>query len=150
MYRTLIIVVCACLAVAACSAPLHAQQGNAKTSYCRPFDGRAKGLLSYAKRLASEESADMAENRELYSIPKTPASEVSYVTDEKLCRRAARKYHHAVGDHGKLDRQVYVVRIGNDRKQLRYIVLDPSEPGGEFQVYVVFDWRFKALAGFAG
>jgi hypothetical protein len=112
---------------------------------CLPTDDNAQALRNYALRLATDGSADMDSTRTRYGLVMVAASEVQIVTDKPTCASAARKFHHAVGEKGKADRLVYVVRIGT-----RYIVTDPDEHMGEFSVHVVFDSKFKQLASFAG
>jgi hypothetical protein len=112
---------------------------------CRATDENAEGFRDYAVQLATEQSPEMIQTRQTYGIVAVPETEVQIVTDRQTCAAAARKYKHALGEHGKSDRLVYVVRIGE-----RYVVYDPDEKAGEFTVHMVFDKHFKLLATFAG
>lgn len=118
---------------------------DAQEAGCRPTDEHVQGLREYALQLATEQSADMDSLRTRYGIVRVDASQVEIVSDARTCASAARKFKHELGEHGKSDRQVYVVRVGE-----RYIVSDPTAKAGEFEVHMVFDKHFKLLATFAG
>ncbi len=118
---------------------------SAQDAGCRPTDANAEGLRQFAVRLATDPSARMEAKRQRYSLVPVAATEVQIVTDPQTCATAARKFKHGLGESGKSDRQVYVVRVGD-----RYIVYDPTAKAGEFEVHMVFDKHFKLLASFAG
>lgn len=118
---------------------------SAQEAGCRPTDETAEGLREYALQLATEQSTEMDSTRQRYGLVVVPESEVEIVSDPRICASAARKFKHGLGEHGKSDRQVYIVRIGE-----RYIVSDPTAKAGEFDVHMVFDKHFKLLASFSG
>ncbi len=117
----------------------------AQEAGCRPTDEHVEGLKEYALQLATEQGADMDTLRARYGIARVDAAQVEIVSDAKTCAAAARKFKHELGERGRSDRQVYVVRVGD-----RYIVSDPTATAGEFEVHMVFDRHFKLLASFAG
>ena len=110
----------------------------------------ADALVSYVQRLVTEDSEAIRTTRARYHLVLGSAEQVTLVTDDQLCRRAARTYSHRLDDRGRLDRAVWVVYIDGERDDQRYVVLDPSELVGEFQLHMVFDRTFKLLAQFAG
>lgn len=130
--------------------PLYPQVDPEPRSVCRSFDEGAEDLVEWVQMLVTDMTEEGIEDRERYRIPAVDASSVSYVTDETICRRAAIKYQHELDERGRPSRQVYVVQVATERKELRYIVIDPTYRAGEFQLWMVFDWRFKRLAAFAG
>lgn len=129
----------------ACFGPLTAQ---GQQSHCRPADGESEALVAYARMLAAPENDKLAATAEAYGIPATPVTDVEHLTDENLCRRAARSFAQELGEHGPFERRVHLVRIGTERKNIRYLVTDPDHRMGEYEVVVVFDQRFQRLASF--
>lgn len=116
---------------------------------CLPQDGRAEGLRRYATRLVRDESLPYVETRQRYQIVASADAIVEIVTDEPTCIRAAVSFARASGRTDQTVRRVYVVAIRGDRDTERFMVLDPLETVGEFQVTVVFDRNFRVLAQFA-
>jgi len=72
-------------------------------------------------------------------VPRYRREDISLVTDEAVCLRAALAYDRT----GTPPRKVIVLRLGN----AGYIVHDPFEPmrGGEFTYTEFFDRRFRRL-----
>jgi hypothetical protein len=103
------------------------------------------GLQDYAIRLTGGDPT-LAGKRQAYTLPVTPASQVTIVTTRRVCERAAQAYHKAL--HGaaapQISRTVVVIKIGTTR----YFVLDPADKEGEFQSTVIFDASFTPLLGF--
>ena len=132
----------ACLASLLLAAPAAAEA----QAGCRPVDDHAEGLREYALQLATEQSPQMDSTRQRYGLVRVAEAEVQIVADDRqVCAAAARKFQHELGEKGKAERQVYVVRIGD-----RYLVTDPTATAGEFHLHMVFDRHFKLLASFAG
>jgi len=90
--------------------------------------------------------ATLSKKRHLYHLPQVSSSSVSVVTQSKTCADAAKAYHSAVRVAGnpQISRMVIVIKVGNTN----YVVLDPGEREGEYQVTVIFDRNFQALAAF--
>ena len=88
----------------------------------------------------------LSQKRQLYHLPQVPSSSVSVVTQWKTCAQAAKAYHSAVRPAGEpqVSRKVIVVKVGD----ANFVVLDPEESEGEYQVTVIFDRNFQALASF--
>jgi hypothetical protein len=104
-------------------------------------DEHARILRDYARRLTSGDTS-LASTRELYQLPPTKPGDVRIVTDEAVCQRAAQAFHVAVrGDSAPpRARQVAVVQVGRNR----FLVLDPEQRQGEYELTVIFDaaWRY--------
>jgi hypothetical protein len=81
-----------------------------------------------------------------YNMPRVAASAVEVVTDRRICRRAGRAYHMAVRgpEVPQIARSVVVIKVGSTR----YLVLDPAERDGEFEVTVILDGNFAPLLAF--
>lgn len=112
-------------------------------------DSQAVALKSYVVRLVTAPPTDtlLSNTRSRYNIPAGSASAVSIETGKKKCESAAKGYHQALHPGTpQVGRAVVVIKVGNSR----YVVLDPSEPAGEFQVHVVLDNHWNLLAIFTG
>ena len=132
-------------ALLGCAAPLTAQS---TASYCRAPDEYAEALRSYAVDLASASTDRLRRAADTYGILPAPAETVVHVGEESLCRRAARRYAQELDEHGKLERTVHLIRIGEERGDVRYIAYDPDHAMGEYHIAMVLDRNFKVLASF--
>lgn len=115
---------------------------------CRPPDGRSVHYVNAMRTVATHTGAAYADTRAGLRLPAAAASDVAYVTDERVCRRAARAYRAAAGtraDGVAPSGRVYVVRVG-----AAYVVWDPAFTYGEFTVAMTMDRRFAVLARSAG
>jgi hypothetical protein len=99
-------------------------------------------LQDYALRLSGGDPEVAGK----YNMPRVASSDVEVVTDGRTCRRAARAYHTAVRGPAvpQISRRVVVIKVGSTR----YLVLDPAEHEGEFEVTVIFDSKFAPLLAF--
>ena len=123
-----------------------ARQPAAYTYTCEPAASPSSlALHDYTVRLTGGDST-LARTREAYRLPAVPASQVRIVEDKSTCQRAARAYHRAVRGAAAtpIARSVAVIRVGTTR----YLVLDPAEREGEFEVTVIFDSDFTSLLAF--
>ena len=132
------------LLVSACSPSLHA--GKAQTYACvAPNSPNALALQDFAVRLTGGDST-LNTTRQAYQLPTVAPSEVQIVKTESICRQAAQAYHKAVRGNSapQVPRSVAVIKVGTTR----YLVLDPAEREGEFEVTVIFDSAFAPLVSF--
>ncbi|MCC6930043.1 MAG: hypothetical protein IT359_13755 [Gemmatimonadaceae bacterium] len=104
-------------------------------------------LKNYAVRLvtASSDTALVAQ-RVAYGLPSGTANTVSIITTLATCKSAGAAYHSLLYKAGGIapNRAMVVIKVGNTR----YILLDPSEKRGEFQVNVVTDAQWASVAMF--
>jgi len=123
--------------------------GLAQTYTCLPDTAeRVVVLRDYVVRLVTEADTALVATRIRYQLPKVAASKVTVVTSASICANAGNAYHAAVTSPGTaaISRTLVVLKVGSTR----YVVTDPSQTAGEFQMYAVFDSKWKWLAGFAG
>jgi hypothetical protein len=132
-------------ALLGCAVPLTAQS---TASYCRAPDEHAEALRSYAADLANPTTDKLRRTADAYGILPAAAETVVIVADENLCRRAARRYAQELDEHGKLERSVHLIRIGEERGDVRYIAYDPDHAMGEYHIAMVLDRNLKLLASF--
>lgn len=123
------------------------QQGTAQTYTClSDAAGPAQTLHDYIVRLVTGTDSATVATRNHYQLPSTTASKVSIVTTASTCRSAGSAYHTYVASPGaaEVSRTLVVVKVATSR----YVVLDPNQKGGEFELQVVFDSHWNALIGF--
>ena len=107
---------------------------------CSPNDDHAKVVMIFLKGLVTEpDSVDAALADSLGVSGLSPES-VRFVTDERVCARAARGIDRMDGRNLKT-RRVYVAQLGNV-----FAVSDPSDfMVGEWSPLVLMDDKFKVL-----
>jgi hypothetical protein len=128
------------------AAAVGVKPGNAPTYACvAPTDENAIALQDYAVRLTGGDPA-LAAKRQAYQLPAATPSQIQVVKTKSVCQRAAQAYNKAVrgASAPQVSRGVVVLTIGTTR----YMVLDPAERQGEFEVTVIFDSAFTPLAAF--
>lgn len=105
----------------------------------------AVNLRNYAIDLAGSD-ASLDSTRQSYQLPLVSPTQVKTISHLNTCKTAAQAYHLAVRGPSvpAISRSVVVVKVGNSR----YLVRDPSERAGEFQVTVIFDSNFQRLEAF--
>lgn len=82
-------------------------------------------------------------------VPRSPASQVRWVSDAALCARALDAYRRTSGRPAGVSHRVYLIEAGSV-----YVVLDPDysfQPGPP-QLYTtaIFDRSWRLLAHLAG
>src|SRR5436190_23370966 len=102
-------------------------------------------LYYYVVRLVTGTDSALVANRTRYNLPSVDKSKVSVVTTATICRQAGAAYHAAVTPPSTppVSRTRVVVKVGTTR----YVVVDPNQKAGEFEVNEVFDKNWNRLAG---
>jgi len=132
------------LLVSACS--VAAQAAAAQTYACAASNApESLALKDYVVRLTGGD-ATLAKKRQGYLLPATVASQVQIAKTKSVCQQAAQAYNKAVRGPTAppISRTVVVIKVGTTR----YVVRDPAELQGEFQVTVIFDAAFAPLRSF--
>lgn len=117
-----------------------------QTYSCAPIAGTdALNLRDYVVRLTGGDPS-LTSTRLEYQLPLTSPSQVKTVGQSNTCSEAAQAYHLATRGPSvpAISRSVVVIKVGNSR----YVVMDPVELAGEFQVTVIFNSNFQALVSF--
>jgi hypothetical protein len=128
-------------------ATLAARPAIGQTYSCLPDTSITTiNLKDYMLRLTSGADTSYEATRQQYQLPLAPATQVQVVTRTKTCKAAAQAYHRAVRGAAAppISRSVAVIKVGSSR----YVVLDPTEHEGEYQVTVIFNGSFQSLAAF--
>jgi len=118
--------------------------GSAQTYTC--LGDTTHTLYYYVVRLVTGTDSATVATRNAYHLPATAASKVTVVTAASACKQAGDAYHAAVTPPGTppVSRTLLVIKVGTTR----YVVVDPNELRGEFEVNVIFDSKWRFLFGF--
>ena len=128
-FRTLIIVV-------ALGTPAILRAQN-RPAACYPQDSVATRFLAWGKLLGSGTDSSVIQARRLLQVPVVPASGVVTVTDTLVCGKLAGAYSTAVSAQVT---QVYAIKIGQV-----FAAFDPAVNGGEWNIVVTFDSKYRKL-----
>jgi len=123
-------------------------RGAAQTYTCLAgTQWAASSLRDYVVRLVTGTDSESVATRNRYQLPATIASKVTVETSSTLCNKAGAAYHTAVTAPGTppVSRTLALVKVGSTR----YVVLDPNQRAGEFEVNIVFDSKWIRLVGFS-
>jgi hypothetical protein len=132
------------LLVGACAVGI--RPATAQTYTCQPTNSPSSvALKDYAVRLTGGDPS-LEETRQLHQLPTIQASKVTIIKTNSICQQAAQAYNKAVrgASAPPISRSVSVVKIGTTR----YLVIDPAERAGEYEITVIFDAAFAPLSSF--
>ena len=109
----------------------------------------AVSIRDYMVRLVTATTdTSLVTTRTTYHLPALDSSKVSIVTNAKTCGSAAIAYNKAI--HGAnapaVSRNIVVVKIGTTR----YVLIDPLERYGEYEINVITDSNFVVSSTFGG
>jgi len=122
-------------------------RGTGQTYRCLPVTSfETVALKDYMDRLVTGTDSESVATRTQYHLPALSASRVTVVTARSVCNRAGDAYHTTVAKPGtpRVPRTLVVIKVGGSR----YVVLDPNEHAGEFQLNAIFDSKWHYLIGF--
>jgi hypothetical protein len=105
----------------------------------------AVALLDYVTRLTGGDPV-LELKRRAYLLPTATSSQIQVIQKKSTCERAGQAYHKAVRGTSapQVSRSMVVIKVGSKR----YVVLDPKERQGEWEITLIFDSAFTALIGF--
>ena len=107
---------------------------------CLPNDDQAERVMDALKRIVTEPDSIYVALAELLGVSGLSPESVRFVTDERVCARAARRIDWLDGRNLKT-RRVYVAQLGK-----ALAVYDPSDlEAGEWSPLVLMDEKFKIL-----
>jgi hypothetical protein len=120
--------------------------GAGQTYTCLPgSDSRAIGLRDYVVELVTATDSAAVVDRVWYKLPVATAKEVSVQTGKSICAIAGASYSAAVRPgETPLSTTLVVVKVSTTRYVVRDMIY---ASGGEFTATVIFDNRWKRLAG---
>jgi len=109
------------------------------SSTCRSLDADGLRFRSYVRQLVTTTDGSRIQLRTSLGLSAMDSAQVTLVTDNATCARAAQGINTAQGT-ANLARQLYVVKVG----QL-FAAQDPGNPSGEWWPTVTLDRKFKAI-----
>ena len=123
-----------------------AARSAAAQSVCLAADSLGAPLLEQVRHVASSVDAKMVSYRQYMQIPQTPAGQVQFVTDTRVCTKARDAYTSAIRrtDGVQPSGRVYVIKVGDV-----YVVHDPVQMTGEFQIQMTLSRTYKILAKYS-
>lgn len=116
---------------------------NAQTT-CLPASGKSAGLVDYVNHLLTAADSAYVPLRSRFGLSGVTTSQVSLVTDERICSQAASAIDRMAGVRNS-GRRVYVVQAGT-----RYLVQDPNGKAGEWTSVIVYDPHFTYVGVLLG
>lgn len=123
-----------------CALPLAGQQPG---SVCQPNDVTKQNMVTWAKGIASGSDSLSVATRNQLHIPAVAATQVTPVTDDKICHNIAKAYSVALGMPSGTIRSMYVVKVGTS-----YVARDPAAVFGEWVYGMVLDRQYNVLSKF--
>lgn len=108
-----------------------------RSSACYPLDSVATRFIAWGTLVGSGTDSSAAQARRRLRVPATAASTVAPVTDVHVCGKLAGAYSMAVSVPVT---RVYAIKIGQV-----YAVFDPAVKGGEWNIVVTFDSKYREL-----
>lgn len=123
---------------------LLAVSARAQGTSCQPLDDSGLALLNWVRNVATGSDSTWIRSRSTTRIPQVSASQVSYVTDSKICQSAVAAYA-AAANVPATGRKVYIVKAGS-----YYVLKDPTVWSGEWWFTVTTDRKFAVLAKYSG
>lgn len=113
---------------------------------CRAADSYSDMLIDALKwYVTTQDPATIAARDNYYHVPVVASSQISLVTDERICAKVVQAY--ASLPHGAYTpSRVYVIKMGS-----KYTVAsDPDAKAGEFSIVHIFDSKYVAIGGWVG
>jgi hypothetical protein len=143
LMRTVLVVLVVVVVVtlgAAAACPATAQ------SVCLAADSLGAAMLEQISLVASSNDPQMATSRQHMQLPQVAATQVVFVTDTRVCSRARDAYTAAIRrtDGVQPSGRVYVLKVGTV-----YVVNDPVQLAGEFQIRMTLSSDYKILAKYS-
>src|SRR6266508_6031669 len=100
---------------------------------CRAADQTSAGLITQLTNWVTTTDPERIADRDtLFHVPVVPVSQITLVTDEKICVKVIATYAALPG--GYTPPTVYVVKMGSKN----YVGYDPTYKAGEYSIVFVF------------
>ena len=140
------------IAVAIFALGFGSSRAAGQASACRPADPVSDRIIRWVTHIVTGTDAGSAQQRSQMALPQVGASQITYVTDNRVCSKALNPYNAnstmqdaATGAPVPPSGQIYVIQVGSV-----YVVTDPVKQAGEFRIYVTLDRKYSVLASSLG
>ena len=129
------------LAVLLTVVPVSAQP----TLKCRPADDTSENIIGDLKTwITTTDPERIAARDNIFKIPVVNLSQISVVTDERICGKVIQGYTTMTG--GYTPSSVYVIKMGTKY----YATHDPARKAGQHSIVHIFDSRYQSIGGWTG
>lgn len=119
---------------------------GATPTQCLGPDVSSSITIEYVQSMMTDADTSVAATRAMWALPMASASNVTLVTDARVCAKAANALSaHVNSSNPMKGRRVYVVQVATV-----YVVWDPKLRVGEWEAFYTFDRKFRHLASVAG
>ena len=118
---------------------------DAQATKCRAADSLSANLINQLTLIAtSTDSETVADRTTIYHVPALTASQITLVTDEKVCGKVIIAV--AALPAKPTPANLYVVKLGSKG----YAAWDPAELAGEYRIVFIFDTKYVKVGGWTG
>lgn len=127
-------------------AALHATPASAQGSpKCRAADDTSANIIGDLKNwITTSDPERIAARDSVFKIPVVGLSQISVVTDERICTKVIQGYAAMTG--GYTPASVYVIKMGTKH----YAVHDPADKADQHSTVHIFDSKYKSIGGWTG
>jgi hypothetical protein len=113
---------------------------------CRPADATSARVISALTAWVTTTDPERISQRDnIFHVPVVPVSQITLVTDERICSKVAAAYA-SFPRFAYTPARLYVIKMGNKN----YVGYDPDKRGGEFTAVHVFDQKYVSVGGWSG
>lgn len=117
-------------------------QGSLK---CRPADATSANLIGQLQNwVTTTDPEDIAARDTIFHVPVVPVSQITAVTDEKVCTKIIQAYAAMPGGYTPLS--IYAIKMGSKY----YVGYDPNRKAGEYSIVHIFDSKYAPIGGWTG
>jgi len=119
-----------------------AAQGSPK---CRPANDTSENIIGDLKNwITTSDPERIAARDSVFKIPVVSLSQISVVTDERICAKVIQGYAAMTG--GYTPASVYVIKMGTKH----YAAHDPARKAEQHSIVHIFDAKYQSIGGWTG
>lgn len=121
--------------------PLRSQAPTA----CKKADDTTSGIIAELRNWVTTTDPERIQDRDsIFKVPVVNVSEISIVTDERICKRAIDGYSKLPG--GLRPASLYVIRMGPNY----FAAHDPLDKAGDMMTVHIMNRQFISIGGWTG
>jgi len=112
---------------------------------CRPADDTSENIIGDLKNWITTTDPERIVARDsVFKIPVVNLSQISVVTDERICAKVIQGYATMAG--GYTPSSVYVIKMGTKF----HAAYDPSGKADQHSIVHIFDSKYQSIGGWTG
>jgi hypothetical protein len=116
-------------------------------SACRPADSTSAEVVGWVTGIVTGTDSVAVQQRQAMQLPSVSTSQISYVTDSRICSKMVAPYNANVGFQPPASgpgeapsNQLHVVKVGT-----MYVVTDPALRAGAYHMFATIDKQYHVL-----